>query len=119
MIFCYGGHMSGVRSGQRLTVCVGLIWLAVLTDVCSSAKSTQSTPVATGLWGEMKPVVSVKELMRDMLDPAGDNIFDSVNIAEDKNGPVERVPKTDEDWEKIRIGAVTLAEGSYLLKVQR
>jgi hypothetical protein len=32
---------------------------------------------------------------------------------------VERVPKTEEDWERVRIGAVTLAEGSYLLKVPR
>ena len=28
-------------------------------------------------------------------------------------------PKTDEDWEKIQIGAVSLAEGAYLLKVPR
>jgi hypothetical protein len=67
----------------------------------------------------MKPVVSVKELMRDMLDPIADNIFDSVRIVEDKHGVVETVPKTDEDWEKIRIGATTMAEGVYLLKVPR
>jgi hypothetical protein len=67
----------------------------------------------------MKPVVSVKELMRDMLDPIADNIFDSVRIVVDKHGTVETVPKTDEDWEKIRIGGVTLAEGAYLLKIPR
>jgi len=32
---------------------------------------------------------------------------------------MEKAPKTDEDWEKVRIGAVTLAEGVYLLKVPR
>jgi len=67
----------------------------------------------------MKPIVSVKELMRYMLDPASDNIFDAVKIVTTKTGTIERVPKTDEDWEKIRIGAVTLAEGVYLLKVPR
>jgi hypothetical protein len=67
----------------------------------------------------MKPVVSVKELMRDMLDPAADNIFDAVKVETVKSGTVERVPKTDGDWEKIRIGAVTLVEGVYLLKVPR
>ena len=29
------------------------------------------------------------------------------------------MPRTDKDWEKIRIGAVTLAEGVYLLKIRR
>ena len=67
----------------------------------------------------MKPVVSVKEYMRYVLDPASDNIFDAVKIVTTKKGTVERLPKTDEDWEKIRIGAVTLAEGVYLLKVPR
>ena len=67
----------------------------------------------------MTPVVSVKELMRDMLDPIADNVFDSVKVVESRKGRVETVPKTDEDWEKIRIGGVTLAEGAYLLKVPR
>ena len=67
----------------------------------------------------MKAVVSVKELMRDMLDPASDYIFDSVKIVTTNKGSVETSPKTDEDWDRIRIGAVTLAEGAYLLKVPR
>jgi len=67
----------------------------------------------------MTPVVSVKELMRDMIDPIADNIFDAIAIVDTPHGTVQHVPKTDEDWDKIRIGAVTLAEGAYLLKVQR
>jgi hypothetical protein len=57
--------------------------------------------------------------MRDMLDPIADNIFESVSIVEDKHGVVETQPKTDEDWGAIRIGATTMAEGAYLLKVPR
>ena len=64
-------------------------------------------------------MVSVKELMRDMIDPASDYIFDAVGIVNSKRGDVETKPKTDADWEKIRIGAVTLAEGVYLLKIPR
>ena len=67
----------------------------------------------------MKPVVSVKELMRDMIDPAADYIFDAVKVETTRSGTVESTPKTDQDWEKIRIGAVTLAEGIYLLKLTR
>ena len=57
--------------------------------------------------------------MRDMLDPASDNIFDAVKFMETRQGAVDQVPKTDEDWNKIRFGAVTLAEGAYLLKIPR
>jgi len=93
-----------------------------MSFACSSkATPTRSQADARGgeLWGDLKPAVSVKELMRDMLDPAADNIFDAVKVVTTKNGSVETAPKTDEDWEKIRIGAVTLAEGVYLLKIPR
>jgi hypothetical protein len=71
------------------------------------------------LWGDLKPIVSVKELMRDMLDPAADYIFDSVKIVYTRKGVVETIPKTEKDWDTIRIGAVTLVEGVYLLKIPR
>jgi hypothetical protein len=64
-------------------------------------------------------VVSVKELMRDMLDPASDFIFDSVKISIGEHGTTETVPRTEKDWDRIRIGAVTIAEGVYLLKIPR
>ena len=102
----------------RLTSCAALFLLSVLTSACSSSKAAAPSKTPE-LWGDLKPVVSVKELMRDMLDPLADNIFDAVSIIVSSKGTVETVPKTDEDWEKIRIGAVTLAEGAYLLKIRR
>jgi hypothetical protein len=102
----------------------GLFCVGVMLSACSSPKpaspaAAPATPAPPVLWGDMKPVVSVKELMRDMLDPASDNIFDAVKIETTKRGTIERVPKTDADWDKIRVGAVTIAEGVYLLKVPR
>ena len=57
--------------------------------------------------------------MRDMLDPASDSIFNAVGTVSTKSGTVEIEPKTDADWDKIRVGAVTLAEGVSLLKIPR
>ena len=99
--------------------------MACVIAACSSssskppASSSAAPAPPPALWGDMKPVVSVKELMRDMIDPASDYIFDAVKIVTTKNGTVENVPKTDEDWAKLRIGATTMAEGVYLLKVPR
>src|SRR5215831_2278780 len=102
---------------------------AVVAAACSSSKSatpsnkpTASAQKAVGgepLIGPMKPVVSVKELMRYTIDPLADNISDAVTWDISKKGVVHVEPKTDDDWEKVRIGAITLAEGIYLLKVPR
>jgi hypothetical protein len=117
--------MNDARACTPLAICAGLLALGVLTSACSSPSSTPASASAPPrapapeLWGDLKPIVSVKELMRDMLDPASDFIFDSVGTEVTKQGTIERQPKTDADWEKIRFGAVTLAEGVYLLKIPR
>ena len=106
---------------RLIVVCYTALCLGVMASACSSSKpapAPASPPVLT-LWGDLKPVVSVKELMRDMIDPASDYVFDSVAIVSSRKGMMETQPKTDADWEKIRIGAVTLAEGAYLLKIPR
>jgi hypothetical protein len=113
----------GFRARIVFSLVAGMFAASVLMSACSSPKmSTASAAAASGtpvLWGDMKPIVSVKELMRDMIDPIADNIFDSVAIIVDKHGTKEYLPKTDEDWEKIRVGGTTIAEGVYLLKVAR
>jgi hypothetical protein len=122
--------MFRVPTRSPLVICAGPLVLGISMFACSSSEpqakaSRASEPPSTvlprppQLWGELKPIVSVKELMRDMLDPAADNIFESVKTVYSKTGVVETVPKTDKDWEKIRIGAVTIAEGVYLLKIPR
>jgi hypothetical protein len=88
---------------------------------CTSSRSstppaqTAAAPAAPA----MKAVVSVKELMRFTIDPLADNIFDAVTWDITRKGIVETKPKSEEDWEKVKIGAVTLAEAVYLLKVPR
>jgi len=111
--------LSGVF-GKSFAAGAGLLAAAAVFAACSTPKpAPPAPPPAAALWGDMKPVVSVKELMRDMIDPTADSIFDAVKIETTRSGSVERVPKTDEDWEKIQRGAVTLAEGIYLLKIPR
>ena len=110
--------MLGVRTRKPLATWAGVFVLGVLTSTCLS-KPTPAPPATPKLWGELTPVVSVKELMRDMIDPVADNVFDAVSTVVTEKGFVEKVPKTDADWEKIRIGGVSLAEGAYLLKIPR
>ena len=106
------------------TVIAGALTAAACSTSKSATPANQQSRVeksAAGdkLIGPMKPVVSVKELMRYTIDPLADNIFDAVTWDITKKGIVETKPKTEEDWEKVKIGAVTLAEAIYLLKVPR
>jgi hypothetical protein len=103
----------------RLIAAAALAYLAVVAASCSSPKPAATPPAAAVGRTEMKAVVSVKELMRFTIDPISDNIFDAVTYEATKGRVVETVPKTDEDWEKVKIGAVTLAEAIYLLKLPR
>jgi cytochrome c556 len=57
--------------------------------------------------------------MKYMIDPLSDNIFDAVWWDTTKTGIVKHEPKTQDDWDRVRTGAVALAEGVELLKVPR
>src|SRR5207247_11467545 len=48
-----------------------------------------------------------------------DTIVDAEGTNATEKGVVETKPTTDEDWAKVKQGAVTLAEGSNLLKMPR
>jgi len=113
--------MSNRRNERRLAARSALMLCASVMLCCSPSRPAPPPAAAAqpALWGDMKPVVSVKELMRDMIDPFADNIFDAVAIVDTPHGSESRLPKTEQDWDRIRIGAVTLAEGAYLLKVAR
>jgi hypothetical protein len=110
-----------VSTKRVLFIVVGLSALVALNLSCSTSNSAPAPSRSAGgpLWGDMKPIVSVKELMADMIDPASDYVFDSIGTIITKEKTTEIQPRTDEDWAKIRAGAVMMAEGVYLLKVPR
>jgi len=101
---------------MRKTVGVLVIWCSI---GCSSPTPPPSQPAAASAGPVMKPIVSVKELMRFDIDPASDFVFDAVQYDATLKGVHDIYPKTDEDWEKVKVGAVSLAENIYLLKVKR
>jgi len=105
------------RGGRLIALAVPLFMASIAWSQCS--KPAPPAPSSAPLLGDMKAVVSVKELMANMIDPLADNIFDAVWWENGPGGMKEHRPKTDEDWEKVSIGAVTIAEGIYLLKVPR
>jgi hypothetical protein len=60
---------------------------------------------------------TVKDIMLHIIDPAGDMVWDSVSTVIDKGGIHETIPVSDEDWNKVRNGVITLIEASNLLMI--
>jgi hypothetical protein len=93
----------------------GLLFLSAVASQYCASKPVEVPPPPP----DVKAIVSVKELMENVIDPIADNVFDAVGSDVTAKGIVETKPTTDEDWAKVMMGAVTLAEGSNLLKLPR
>jgi hypothetical protein len=112
--------MAGVGTRRIFDTGAVLLIVGALTSGCSSSKPAAApAPAQQQLWGDLKPIVSVKELMRDFIDPASDYVFDAIGTVDSKNGTVEIQPRTQADWDRLRVGGTMLAEGVSLLKVPR
>jgi cytochrome c556 len=99
----------------RLFAAAGLLLTCALLFQQCTSKAAPSTVGESSI----KPIVTIKELMENIIDPIADNVFDAVGVDVSAKGVVETKPVTDDDWAKVRQGAVTLAEGSNLLKMPR
>jgi len=67
--------------------------------------------------GDFLPNVTVIELMDAMVMPSAQVIWDAVAYDVTANGETVTGPKTDEDWQKLRWTAITLAESANNLAV--
>src|SRR5215471_1263065 len=105
---------------RKPVVAAACLFAAVVTVTCSKpAPEPKPAPAKSALIGDITPVVSVKELMENMIDPLSDNVFDAVWWDNTSKGIEEHKPVSDEDWEKVKTGAVGIVEGIELLKVRR
>jgi len=94
---------------HSLAICFGLLFLGVLTSACSSSKPTPAPPPRLR-FGRAQAGSCRQGIMHDMIDRCSDNIFNGSD-RDEREGTVETEPKTDEDWEKIQIGAVAMRKG--------
>jgi hypothetical protein len=62
-----------------------------------------------------KAVADNKLLMQAILDPAADELWESVGWIITAEGTEEVYPRTDEEWMKVRNAAVTVIESGNLL----
>jgi hypothetical protein len=83
------------------------------TAIFSSALALSCTPAETA--NPYKPVATVQELMEGTVQPSAEIFWGSVSTTISAAGIDEKYPKTDEEWEAVWGGAMTIAESGNLL----
>jgi hypothetical protein len=64
---------------------------------------------------QYQPAATVKDLMQSIVDPGADLVWNAVTTVQTAKGTIDTVPKTAEEWLKVRHGAVGLSEAANLL----
>lgn len=95
---------------------LGLI-VCVMCLAGGACQSQQSSPAPAAPQAGYVPTATIKDLMLSVIDPSADVVWLSVTTVVDEKGLVETMPKTDEEWLKVRHGAVTLMEAANLLMI--
>jgi len=115
------GFTTGARTGRNRGLAVlAAAWLGALTFAqCSPAP--QPTPEAPkNAWaGDLKPTLTIRELMEHFIDPTADFIFDAVVFDQTVHGTTITAPANDEEWAKVERGGWQLAEAANLLMIPR
>lgn len=91
--------------------------VAVCSCLIAASCQAKPEPAPQPAQPQYTTTATIKDIMLSIVDPAGDLIWNSVSTTIDKGGVHETLPKTDEDWAKVRSGAITLLEASNLLMI--
>ena len=104
-----------MRTVQWLFVVSALLFISGIAFVVASARTHTASPTPVVETPAIKPVASVKQLMRGIVAPAATVVFESVSTTVSAAGIEEKQPKTDEEWAELGSSAAALVEAGNLL----
>jgi len=82
--------------------------LAFVLSGCRTAPTSETLP-------SYRSYANTQEIMKWILDPATDVIWDSAGTVITAEGRIELEPTSDEGWERVRVNAAIVAEAGNLL----
>jgi cytochrome c556 len=88
------------------------LFVALILSGCNAQPAKPATPTP-----DYKPTFPIEEVMGHIIMPNAGLLWGSVATTVSAKGVEEIFPKTDEDWERVRDYAVTLAEATNLLLI--
>jgi len=96
------------------------VFLGVLFSVSACQGQNQSQTAAkdaapAAAQPQYQATSTIKDIMLSIVDPNADVVWLSVTTVQSSKGTVDTAPKNDEEWKKVRQGAIGLTEASNLL----
>ena len=86
--------------------------VTVLTSCATDAPAPSASPIP-----EFQPTASVEDIMRSMVDPPADAMWDAVVTTVTDAGIEEVRPETETEWLALERGAIMLVEAGNLLLI--
>ena len=96
---------------MRATRLIGGFGLAIATLVSTAACDRETASA-------YRSTATVEEIMRVIVDPSADAIWDAVVTDATADGIIEIRPETADDWARLRHHALIIAEATNLLMVE-
>jgi hypothetical protein len=91
-----------------------LLHVTGLGFVIGSARTARDAPPPPPAV-TLTPIASVKQIMKGIVTPAANTVFQSVSTTVSARGIEEKQPRDDEEWEMVGNGAAALIESGNLL----
>ena len=85
---------------------------AISLFAAASGSCTRGPPEPAS---ELRATATIRDIMRSMIDPSADAIWDSVVTESTLDGIEITVPETEEDWDALRRHVITIVEATNLL----
>lgn len=95
----------------RAAKVLGTIAIAGMLAACGKTEPSASALTTS----PVKLTAGIQDIMKDMIDPAADFLWESVSSTETAEGTEEKQPRTEEEWGEVRRQALILAESANLL----
>ena len=105
-----------MRPVHWLLVVAMALFVSGIGFIIAAARTASRAPAANTMAAPM-PVASVRQIMKGIVDPAANAVFNAVSTVETANGVEEKAPQTDLEWEAIGNSAAALVESGNLMLV--
>jgi hypothetical protein len=111
--------VARTTNGPRLAVLGVACLSAIIFQQCAPAPQPAPEPSKNEWAADVKPTLTIRELMEHFIDPTADFIFDAVVFDLSVHGTTTTAPANDDEWAKVERGAWQLAESANLLMIPR
>jgi hypothetical protein len=85
--------------------------------IVSGARAARQVPAADTAAISLTPVASVKQIMKGIVGPAANVVFNAVSTTVSSKGTEEKAPQTEAEWETVGNSAAALIESGNLMLI--